>query len=146
MDEAVQVVQDWQAAANRQDVAGVLARSAPDIVIVGPRGEARGHAVLEAWLARAGLSLTTRQLYARGDSVVAEQRGVWRAPATGEVVGEADLATWFRVAGGRVCFLARYDQLAEALVAAGLSEGDRLADRNKRAARRAGAGESNERQ
>jgi hypothetical protein len=36
MDEAVQVVQAWQAAANRQNVAGVLAHSAPDIVIVGP--------------------------------------------------------------------------------------------------------------
>lgn len=128
MDEAVQVVQAWQEAANRQDVAGVLARSALDIMIVGPRGEARGHAALEAWLARAGLSLTTRQLYARGDSVVANQHGVWRAPATGEVVGEADVATLFRVAGGRVCFLARYDQLAEALAAAGLSAGDRLAD------------------
>lgn len=131
MDEAVQVVQAWQAAANRQDVAGVLARSAPDIVIVGPRGEARGHATLEAWLDRAGLSLTTRQLYARGDSVVAEQRGVWRSPATGKVIGEADVATWFRVAGGRVCFLARYDQLAEALAAAGLSEGERHGDSDK---------------
>jgi hypothetical protein len=68
----------------------------------------------------------TRQPYARGDSVVAEQRGVWRAPATGEIVGEADVATWFRVASGRVGFLARYDQLAEALAAAGLSEGDHL--------------------
>ncbi len=74
---------DWEEAANRQDVVGVLARSAPDITIVGPRGEARGHDVLQAWLARAGLSLTTRQLYVRGNSAVAEQRGVWRTPETG---------------------------------------------------------------
>lgn len=130
MNEIVQAVAAWQEAANRQDVAAVLACSAPDIVIVGPRGEARGHAVLEAWLTRAGLTLTTRQIYVRGDSVVADQHGVWRAPGTNEVIGEADLATWFRVAEGRVSFLARYDQLAEALAAAGMSESDRLADRD----------------
>jgi catechol 2,3-dioxygenase-like lactoylglutathione lyase family enzyme len=87
VEETVRVVRDWQEAANRQDVAGVLARSAPDIVIVGPRGEARGHEALHSWLTRAGLSLTTRQLYARGDSAVADQHGVWRTAETGEVIG-----------------------------------------------------------
>jgi len=128
MDETVRVVRDWQEAANSQDVAGVLVCSAPDIAIVGPRGEARGHEVLRAWLARAGLSLTTRQLYVRGDSAVADQRGVWRSPETGEVIDEADVATWFRVADGQVQFLARYNCLADALAAAGLRDNDRLDD------------------
>lgn len=128
MEETVRVVRDWQEAANRQDVVGVLARSAPDIAIVGPRGEARGHEVLRAWLARVGLSLTTRQLYVRGDSAFVDQRGVWRAPETGEVICEADVTTWFRVADGQVQFLARYDRLADALAAAGLAEDDRYPD------------------
>lgn len=128
MKETVRVVRGWQEAANRQDVAGVLARSAPDVALVGPRGEARGHEALQAWLTRAGLSLTTRQLYIRGDSIVADQRGVWRSPETGEVIGEADVATWFRVAAGQVQFLARYDRLTEAPAAAGLGDNARLDD------------------
>ncbi len=124
MEEMAETVRAWQEAANRQDVAEVLARSAPDITLIGPRGEAKGHETLRAWLERAGLTLTTRRLYARGDSVVAEQRGVWRAQETGEIIGEADVATWFRVADGRVSFLARYDQLADALAAAGLTSAD----------------------
>lgn len=128
MEETVRVVRDWQEAANRQDVVSVLARSAPDIALVGPRGEARGHEALQTWLTRPGLSLTTRQLYVRGDSVVADQRGVWRSPDTGEVIGEADVATWFRVTAGQVQFLARYDRLAEALAAASLGDTERLGD------------------
>jgi hypothetical protein len=124
LDDPLSTVLAWQEAANRQDAAAVLACSAPDIRIVGPRGEAQGHEVLRAWLERAGLTLTTRRLYVHGATVVAEQRGVWRSPTTGAIIGEADVATWFEIAGGRVAFLARYDRLDEALAAAGLSEAD----------------------
>jgi hypothetical protein len=124
MEENVATARAWQEAANSQDLAQLLARSAPDITLIGPRGAVQGHEALRAWLGRAGLTLTTRRLYARGDSVVAAQRGVWRDLATGELAGEADVATWFRVAGGQVTFLARYDQLAEALAAAGLTAAD----------------------
>lgn len=72
MDETVATVRAWQEAANRQDAGEILARSASDIRIVGPRGVAQGHDVLRAWLKRAGLTLTTRSLYARGETVVAE--------------------------------------------------------------------------
>ncbi len=124
MDTAVAVALAWQEAANRQDEAGVLARSAPDICILGPRGEARGHEVLVAWLRRAGLTLARRRIYARGDTVVADQHGVWRSLETGDVVGEADVATLFRVKDGVVSSLARYDTLVEALAAARLAEAD----------------------
>lgn len=124
MEELVGTVRSWQKAANEQDLSTVLAYSAPNITIVGPRGVAEGHEVLRAWLGRAGLTLTTQQLYVGGDSVVAAQRGVWRSLETGQVTGEADVATWFRVADGRVAHLARYDQLDDALEAAGLSAAD----------------------
>lgn len=125
MDETVAVVRAWQEAANRRNAGEVLARSAADIRIVGPRGVAQGHAVLRAWLEQAGLTLTTRSLYARSHNVVADQRGVWHSPESGTITGEADVATWFQVAGGKVSCLARYDRLADALAAAGLTEDDR---------------------
>jgi len=126
--ETVQIVRAWQEAANRQDAAGVLALSAPEIVLLGPRGQAQGQDALRTWLARAGLSLVTRRLFAAGDEVVAEQRGTWRSPETGAVTSEADVATWFRVVDGRVQLLARYDTLAEALAAAGLASNDLFSD------------------
>jgi uncharacterized protein (TIGR02246 family) len=124
MTTTLRTVLAWQEAANAQDVERTLALSAPEITLVGPRGTAQGHAVLRQWLERAGLTLATRQLFARGDSVVAEQQGVWRSPETGEVVSEALVATSFRVADGRVTHLARYEQLDEALAAAGLTRAD----------------------
>src|SRR5207302_6078460 len=95
--------------------------SAPDVEIVGPRGAGRGHQLLRDWLGRAGLSLETLRVFARGDAVVVAQRGVWRSAETGEVTGEADLASSFRIEGGRVARFARYDRLGVALAAAGLS-------------------------
>lgn len=125
MDETVATVWAWQEAANRQDACEVLAWSAADIRLVGPQGVAQGHDVLRAWLERARLTLTTRSLYARGDTVVADQRGVWRSPETSAITGEADVATWFQVADGKVTHLARYERLADAFAAAGLTEDDR---------------------
>jgi hypothetical protein len=128
MSEAVSVARAWQQAANEQDVDRLLALSAPGIELIGPRGGGRGHELLRAWLGRAGLALTTRRLFAGGPHVVAEQHGLWRDPGTGAVVGEAEVATWFRVADGRVDLLARYDTLAEALASAGLAEDDAVVE------------------
>jgi hypothetical protein len=50
--------------------------------------------------------------------------GVWRAADTGAVTGERDLASVFHVADGKVTRLARYDDLDEALAAAGLLRSD----------------------
>ncbi|HEX5506244.1 MAG TPA: nuclear transport factor 2 family protein [Thermomicrobiales bacterium] len=121
------LVRDWQDAANRGDAARLLALSDPAIEVAGPRGASRGHDVLRAWLDRAGLRLTTRRAFARGDAVVLAQRGVWRDPQTGAVTGERDLASAFRVAGGRVARVARHDDLAAALADAGLVADDERA-------------------
>jgi len=121
----LEVVQEWLRAANRQDVERLLALSDPDIEVVGPRGSGFGLRLLRDWLRRAGLTLQTRRTFARGDVVVLAQHGVWRSPDTG-TVGEAEVASRFRVSGGRVVQFARHDDLAVALQEAALTESDEV--------------------
>jgi ketosteroid isomerase-like protein len=123
--DPIRVVHDWLAAVNAGDVEGALALTAPDVTIVGPRGVARGHDVLRAWMSHAGATFQTRETFAAGDVVVVAHHGVWRDAETGEIRGEADVATRFRVADGRVAEMERYDELHAALQAAGLTKGDR---------------------
>ena len=118
------LVQAWQDAANSQDIDRLLALSAPAIEIIGPRGSGFGHQLLRDWLGRAGLHLTTLRVFARDNVVVVAQHGVWRSPETGEVTGERDLASSFRVAGAQVVQFARHDTLDAALAAAGLAAAD----------------------
>lgn len=120
------VVHDWHDALNAEDAEGVLRLSDPNIEIVGPRGSGFGHALLRAWLAHARVRLEPRRVFARGSTVVVEQHGVWRAPESGEVLGEADVASFFRVVDGRVAYYARFDSTGAALAAAGLSEADEV--------------------
>jgi hypothetical protein len=116
----------WLDAANRQDLDRLLELSDPNIEIVGPRGSGHGHQLLRDWLARAGLTLETRQAFVRGSVVALAQHGVWRSSETGAVTGESEVASHFRVRGRRVVQFARYDNLDAALAAAGLSEQDSL--------------------
>ena len=120
------VVDRWLAALNARDTSEVLALSAPDVRLVGPRGVGVGRAVLQAWLTHAGATFHTRARFARGPSVVVHQEGVWHDPATGAAGGAVIVATRFRVAGAAVQELERYDTLAAALAAAELSETDRV--------------------
>ncbi|HEY0602580.1 MAG TPA: nuclear transport factor 2 family protein [Herpetosiphonaceae bacterium] len=128
-EQAVAVVQAWQEAANRQDGDRLVALSDPNIEIVGPRGSGFGAQLLREWLGRAGLTLETQRVFARDQVVVVAQHGVWRSVETGEVQGEADLASRFRVVDGRVAQFARHDRLDEALEAAGLELADELVTR-----------------
>lgn len=125
---AVRTVRAWLAAVNAGDAEAALAATSPDVRIVGPRGTARGHEVLRAWLGHAGATFATRAVYARDGRVVVAQHGVWRDAATGAVVGEMEVTSRFLVEDGRVAELERYDELAAALRAAGLSEEDDRAD------------------
>jgi hypothetical protein len=124
MDEQIEVALAWQRASNEADRGRLLALSAEDLAITGPRGTTRGREEVLAWLDRAGLRLRTLRLFARDGRVVVEQSGCWTDPTTGEPGDERRLATLFEVAAGRVVALARYDDLDSALVAGGL----RLAD------------------
>lgn len=118
---AIEAVLAWQDAVNRQDVERLLALSDPNIEIVGPRGSGYGHPLLRDWLARAGLHLTTRRVFARNETVVVAQHAVWRTVETGAVQGESDVASRFRVVDGRIAQFARYEDLATALTAARLA-------------------------
>jgi hypothetical protein len=114
----------WQDAVNKRDIDYLLELSHPEIEVVGPRGSGYGHQLLRDWLGRAGLSLTTRRVFARGDEVVVAQHAIWRSVETGEALGEADIASRFRIRGRRVAMFARFDSLDAALAAAGLAAAD----------------------
>jgi ketosteroid isomerase-like protein len=116
----------WLDAVNAGDTEGALSRTAPDVAIVGPRGTGRGREVLRAWLGHAGATFETRAVFASGDAVVVAQRGVWRD--AGAVRGEADVATRFRIVGGQVAEVQRYDDLVFALRDAGLTPADARPD------------------
>lgn len=126
LQEAAEVVRTWEETVNTTEVERLLELSHPDIEIVGPRGSAQGHEALKDWLTRAGLGLETRRSFARGEIVVNEQLGVWREPATGDVVSEAELASHYRVVNGQVVYVARYDALQTAFEQSGLSKADEV--------------------
>ena len=111
-ESATAIVLAWQEAANRQDIARLLALSATDIAIVGPRGAGHGHQLLREWVERAGIHLDTRRVFARGEGVVMAQHATWRVTSR------------FRVAECRVALIARHDRLDAALAEAGLTEVD----------------------
>ena len=122
----LQVALAWQQAANQQDIEQLMALSDPDIEIIGPRGSAFGHDILRQWLARAGLTLSTRRMFARENTVVIAQHGIWRSSETGNLPSEAEVASCFVCTEGRVTKLSRHDHLTEALQTAGLTENDEV--------------------
>jgi hypothetical protein len=127
MEHSIAIVQDWQEAANAQDIERLLALSDPNIEIIGPRGTGYGHQLLRDWMGRAGVQLTTLRVFARDTAVVVAQNGVWRSLETGAVTGEATVASRFRVDDQRVVQYARYDSLDVALEEAGLTDTDEVA-------------------
>jgi len=121
-----EVVEAWQDAVNAKDAQRLVELSDEKIEIVGPRGSAYGHRVLKEWLSRAGLTLETLKIFARGDMVVVAQHGVWNSPQ-GE--GEADIASVFEIHAGRVARYARYDSLDDAMRDAGLTVAHEIKNR-----------------
>lgn len=121
--QPLDVVRQWVEAVNAQHVLGVMARSARDIAMHGPRGTARGQPALREWVERAGLHMTIERLFAHGEHVVVLHQAVWR-DAGGLTVAEATIANHFVVSGDRVQSVARFESLASALAEAGLSEAD----------------------
>ncbi len=120
------LVQAWQDAANQQNSDRLIELSTPTIEVVGPRGSGHGYQLLREWLNRAGLHLTTLRAFARDNVVVVAQHGVWRSVETGEVTGEQDLASCFRIDGQQVVRFARYETLDAALKEAGLHSSDEI--------------------
>jgi hypothetical protein len=72
-------------------------------------------------------------VFAHDERLVVAQHAVWRAPETGEILGEADVASRFVVAGGRVAEVERFDgpdALGAALARARLTAADRVGDQD----------------
>ncbi len=126
--DSVAVVLAWQDAVSGQDVDRVLEFSAMDVEVRGPRGSGYGHQVLREWLAGTRLNLETQRIFARDETVVVAQHGIWRSPETREVIGESDVASLFKVEMGKVTKYARYDELGMALNETGLMYADEVTE------------------
>lgn len=120
------VVAAWHAALNEGNIDHLLALTHPDVEIGGPRGTARGADVLRDWVGRANIRLDPRRVFARNETVVVEQEAEWRDAGTGAVTGRDAVASVFVVRDGRVAQVARYPNLAQALEAAGLDDGNEV--------------------
>jgi ketosteroid isomerase-like protein len=114
---ATQTVREWHAALNSGALERLLALSTDDVEVGGPRGVGRGSQLLREWFGRAGVRMTPRRVFARGDVVVVEEGAVW----PGETV-EQTVASAFRVRDGRVSSVVRYADVDAALAAAGIDE------------------------
>ena len=122
----VEAVLAWHEALNAGDRERLAALSRPDVEVGGPRGGARGREVLLDWAARANIRLDPLRLYGRGPTVVVQERARWRDPQTGELTGEATVATVFGLDGNLVAGVFRHDRLGDALESAGLGASDRI--------------------
>ena len=78
-----EIVRAWHKAVNRGDADALVALCDDDIEVGGPRGSARGNAVLRDWLDRAGIQLEPRRWFASPTELVVEQVATWRRPDGG---------------------------------------------------------------
>jgi hypothetical protein len=121
-----EVVRAWHEAVNRGDADALVALCDDDVEVGGPRGSARGSALLRDWLGRAGIRLEPRRWFGSPAGLVVEQAAVWRDP-DGEVTGPAMIASSFTVEEGLVKRTMRYDSLSEALATTGMTMTDEVA-------------------
>jgi len=115
-----EVVRAWHEAVNRGDADALVAVCDDDIEVGGPRGSARGSALLRDWLDRAGIQLEPRRWFASPAELVVEQVATWRGPE-GKASDPQTVATSFSVEDGLVKRTIRYGSLTEALAATGLT-------------------------
>lgn len=113
------IVEGWLNAVNDADLDGVLALSAPDVEVVGPRGSGRGHALLGDWLTRAGFKAEPARWFCGEDGrVVVEHEATWTSPSGSP--SRALLASAFVVRDRRVARYQRFDSTDAALSSIGL--------------------------
>ena len=115
-----EIVRAWHEAVNRGDADALVAVCDDDIEVGGPRGTARGRALLRDWLDRAGIQLEPRRWFASPAELVVEQVATWRGP-DGEATDPQTVASSFTVEDGLVKRTVRYGSLTEALAASGLT-------------------------
>ncbi len=120
-----EVVRSWHEAVNRGDADALIALCDDDIEVGGPRGSARGRAILRDWLERAGIQLEPRRWFVSPTELVVEQVATWRVP-DGAVTDPQIIASSFTVEDGRVMRTVRFGSLEEALAATGLTLADEV--------------------
>ncbi|MBL9018345.1 MAG: nuclear transport factor 2 family protein [Myxococcales bacterium] len=126
---ALAVVESWQLAVNEHDLEQLVALTAHDVEIIGPRGGGRGHDVLRQWLARAGFTAVPLRWFCGNEGVVVvEQVGRWFQPQS-MGASERIIASKFTVRAGRVTRFERFDDLEDALAAAALTDDDEIIHR-----------------
>jgi hypothetical protein len=123
--DRLEVVRAWHEAVNRGDADALVALSDDEIEVGGPRGSARGHAILRDWLDRAGIQLEPRRWFASPTELLVEQVATWRGP-DGIVSDPQLIASSFTVEDGKVMRTIRYGSLEEALAATGLTLTDEV--------------------
>ena len=123
--DRLEILRAWHEAVNRGDADALEALSDADIEVGGPRGTARGSAVLRDWLARTGIQLEPRRWFASSSELVVEQVATWQTP-DGTVTDPQTIASSFVVGDGLVRRVIRYGSLMEALAAAGLTLQDEI--------------------
>ena len=130
-EQRIALINEFVEKINQRDIDGLVALADPNIELTGPRGSGVGHQLLRDWMGRANMTLETFATYARDDMAVLAQHGVWHS-AEGEEASRADTFMYFRTGSRprealRVVQFARYTDLQEALVQAGLSLDDEVA-------------------
>jgi ketosteroid isomerase-like protein len=113
MTEVERTIRAWHAALNAGALERLLALSADDVEVGGPRGSGRGAQLLSAWVARSGIQLDPLRIFERSSTAAVEQDARW--PGDAQV---HRLASVFRVEHGTITSVIRYPDLPSALAAA----------------------------
>ena len=124
--ENLAIAEAWVAFSNQQDLNNLQAVTAEPLELIGPRGAGLiNRQELAEWMVRANLTLATNARYAKDEFVVFQQEGTW-FNTDGSIKGQATVFTVLKIINGKVSFLARYDQQAEAFAISGLSAADQV--------------------
>ncbi len=123
------IVESWLKSVNASDRTSLLALTAADVEIVGPRGVGRGRELLADWLVRAGFSSQGLRWFCGTDGrIVVEQDATWVRP-NGEK-SSTQVASAFVIREKQVARFQRFDSLNAALSAVGLGESDEVVVRS----------------
>lgn len=121
MEDNIKIADQWTSKVNERDIKGVLEVSDPHIELVGPRGVAEGHDILERWIKDSGIKMETQGYYAKGNEVICVQKATWENQN-----GHVTIYTFMEIRNGKVHRLGRYDTLDDAFGQCHLSEEDKV--------------------
>src|SRR5829696_7283230 len=126
----INAVLAWHEAVGEGDVTRFAGLVAPDVELEGlPVEDSSGLAVLSQWVESTRVQLAPRRVFQRGSVVVVEQSALWWSDDGPGVSQPAQAGMLFELADGLIIRIARYPDVARALEAAGLDEGDMAVER-----------------